>query len=209
MRRMAIWQRRCCWRRRPGAGRAGPGFLLRAVRRLRPGTPRPIVPMPFARMTIRPTRAAFAIRRLWRRWQAYCVRTCDGRYFPITGIRQCQPGGFLQQLLPGERNQGGLWQQYRQCRHRKRQALFRHCRTLSLRNELVAGCTCNGKDRSGLAQVKVEDDPTLRQGDIVAGEGGLVVAHRSPDRRGAALNFSPASDRIKARYQRVPVVAKE
>ena len=32
------------------------------------------------------------------------------------------------------------------------------------RNEIVAGCTCNGKDQFGLAQVKIEDDPTLAQG---------------------------------------------
>ncbi len=37
------------------------------------------------------------------------------------------------------------------------------------RNEMVAGCTCNGKDQIGLAPVKIEDDPTLRKGDIVAG----------------------------------------
>ncbi len=77
------------------------------------------------------------------------------------------------------------------------------------RNELVSGCTCNGKDALGLAQVKIENDPTLRKGDIVAGENGLVVAGRSADKRGASLNFSPASDRIKARYERLPVVARE
>ena len=62
------------------------------------------------------------------------------------------------------------------------------------RNELVAGCTCNGKDQIGLAPVKIENDPTLRKGDIVAGADGLMVAGRGADRRGASLNFSPASD---------------
>ena len=68
------------------------------------------------------------------------------------------------------------------------------------RNEIVAGCTCNGKDPIGLAQVKIEDDPTLRKGDIVAGDNGLVVASRSADKRGASLNFSPASERSARRY---------
>jgi hypothetical protein len=49
----------------------------------------------------------------------------------------------------------------------------------------------------------------LRKGDIVAGENGLLVAGRSADKRGAELNFSPAADHIKARYQRAPVVARE
>ena len=77
------------------------------------------------------------------------------------------------------------------------------------RNELVSGCTCNGKDQIGLAPVKIEDDPTLRKGDIVAGENGLLVAGRSADKRGAELNFSPASEKVRAKYDRVPVVARE
>ena len=77
------------------------------------------------------------------------------------------------------------------------------------RNEIVAGCTCNGKDQIGLAPVKIENDPTLRKGDIVAGENGLLVAGRSADKRGAALNFSPASERVRAKYARMPVVASE
>src|SRR5205085_9198561 len=67
------------------------------------------------------------------------------------------------------------------------------------RNEIVAGCTCNGKNPAGLAQVKVEDDPTLRKGDIVAGADGLVVASRNAnDRRGVAMNFSPLPRRSLA-----------
>ena len=49
----------------------------------------------------------------------------------------------------------------------------------------------------------------LRKGDIVAGENGLVVAGRGADKRGASLNFSPASERVRAKYERVPVVASE
>ena len=64
----------------------------------------------------------------------------------------------------------------------------------AIATRLVAGCTCNGKDQIGLAPVKIEDDPTLRKGDIVAGANGLVVAGRSADKRGASLNFSPASE---------------
>ena len=55
----------------------------------------------------------------------------------------------------------------------------------------------------------IEKDPTLRKGDIVAGENGLVVAGRGADKRGASLNFSPASERVRAKYERVPVVAQE
>ena len=32
------------------------------------------------------------------------------------------------------------------------------------RNEIVAGCTCNGKDQFGLAPIKIDNDPDLAQG---------------------------------------------
>ena len=70
------------------------------------------------------------------------------------------------------------------------------------RNEIVAGCTCNGGDQFGLAPVKIEDDPTLRRGDIVAGENGLVVASRSADRRGAALTSRRRRIGLRAKYSR-------
>ncbi|MEA2920469.1 MAG: hypothetical protein QOF07_432, partial [Bradyrhizobium sp.] len=60
-----------------------------------------------------------------------------------------------------------------------------------------------------LMPVKIEKDPTLRKGDIVAGSGGLMVAGRDADKRGASLNFSPASKSITSRYQHLPVVASE
>ena len=37
----------------------------------------------------------------------------------------------------------------------------------------------------------------------------IHVAGRSADRRGASVNFSPAPNRIRAKYSRVPVVAGE
>ncbi len=74
---------------------------------------------------------------------------------------------------------------------------------------MVAGCTCNGKDQIGLAPVKIENDPTLRKGDIVAANGGMMVAGRGADKRGASLNFSPASKSAFSNYRRMPVVAAE
>jgi uncharacterized protein DUF2865 len=77
------------------------------------------------------------------------------------------------------------------------------------RNEIVAGCTCNGKDHFGLARVNVENDPTIRSGDIVAGAGGLVVASRGSNRRHASVNFSPLPEKLRARFRHVPIVAKQ
>lgn len=43
------------------------------------------------------------------------------------------------------------------------------------RKQLVADCTCNGKDAFGLATLNAKNDPTLRPGDIVSTADGLMA----------------------------------
>ena len=57
--------------------------------------------------------------------QAYCVRTCDGRYFPITAGDGQSRAASCNNFCPGQRNQSGLRQQHRPRRYRERQTLFR------------------------------------------------------------------------------------
>jgi Protein of unknown function (DUF2865) len=139
--------------------------------------------------------------------QAFCVRTCDGRHFPISGPNNQSRAASCSSLCPASETiivyggnietsvteSGKLYSELPNA--------FRY------RDELVGNCTCNGRDPAGLAAVKLEDDPTLRQGDIVAGKEGLMVAGRGAERRGASLHFSPAPDSIRSHYRRVPIVA--
>jgi len=141
--------------------------------------------------------------------QAYCVRTCDGRYFPLPAADNQSRAASCSALCPASETKIVHGSSIDNAATENGKPYPELPNAFRYRNELVAGCTCNGKDPVGLASVKIEDDPTLRQGDLVAGQDGLLVAGRGADRRGAALNFSPASDRIKARYQRAPVVARE
>ena len=141
--------------------------------------------------------------------KAYCVRTCDGRYFPISASGNQSRAASCNSFCPasetrvvyGSNIDGAVAEDGKS--YSELPNAFRY------RDELVTGCTCNGKDPVGLAEVKVEDDPTLRKGDIVASPEGLMVAVRGADRRGASLAFSPAPDSIRSRYQRVPVVARQ
>jgi uncharacterized protein DUF2865 len=141
--------------------------------------------------------------------EAHCVRTCDGRHFPVTGNDSQSRAEICKSFCPASETKvvyGGSIDTSATEDGKSYSALpnaFRY------RNEIVAGCTCNGKDPLGLASVSIDKDPTLRKGDIVAGDNGLVVAGRGADKRGAELNFSPASEKIRARYQRMPVVARE
>ena len=137
----------------------------------------------------------------------FCVRTCDGRYFPVVASDGQTKAEACKSFCPAAETKiyhGGSIDNAASDTGRSYSDLpnaFRY------RKELVAGCTCNGKDPAGLASVKIEDDPTLRKGDIVAGANGLMIAGAS--RRSAALNFTPAPKSIRAKFERLPVVASQ
>jgi hypothetical protein len=138
----------------------------------------------------------------------YCVRTCDGRYFPIAASDNASRAASCNSFCPASETRLVFGSNIDSAATETGKPYSELPNAFRYRNEMVAGCTCNGKDQIGLAPVRIEDDPTLRKGDIVAAENGLQVVGRS-DKRGASLNFSPASDKIRARYERVPVVAQE
>ena len=141
--------------------------------------------------------------------QAYCVRTCDGRYFPLTASDNASRAASCNSFCPASETKVFYGSSIDNAAADNGKPYSELPNAFRYRNEIVSGCTCNGKDQVGLAPVKIENDPTLRKGDIVAGENGLLVAGRSGDKRGAELNFSPASERVRAKYGRVPVVARE
>ncbi len=141
--------------------------------------------------------------------QAYCVRTCDGRYFPISASDGQSRAASCNSFCPASDTKIVYGSSIDTAATESGKPYSELPNAFRYRNELVAGCTCDGKDQVGLAPVRIENDPTLRKGDIVAGSDGLVVAGRGADKRGASLNFSPASAALRAHYQRVPVLAAE
>lgn len=141
---------------------------------------------------------------------AYCVRGCDGRYFPAQGNDAESKAQSCKNFCPASETSLVYGSNIDDATTENGKSYSELPNAFRYRNEIVAGCTCNGKDPAGLAQVKVEDDPTLRKGDIVAGADGLVVASRNAnDRRGVAMNFSPLPESVRARFRQMPVVAKE
>jgi hypothetical protein len=141
---------------------------------------------------------------------AYCVRGCDGRYFPAQGNDAESKAQSCKSFCPASETSLVYGGSIDDATTDKGKSYSDLPNAYRYRNEIVAGCTCNGKDPVGLAQVKADEDPTLRKGDIVAGANGLVVASRNAnDRRGVAMNFSPLPDSVRAKFRQVPVVAKE
>lgn len=141
--------------------------------------------------------------------QAYCVRTCDGRYFPISASDGQSRAASCNNFCPASETKIVYGSSIEQAATHNGKPYSELPNAFRYRTELVAGCTCNGKDQTGLSPVKIENDPTLRKGDIVAGADGLMVARNTADKRGASLDMSPASQAIRAKYQRLPVVASD
>lgn len=136
---------------------------------------------------------------------SYCVRTCDGRYFPA-------PSGSMQSIAEGCRNlcpasetKVFFGNSIDNASSRDGKAYSALPNAFRYRKELVSGCTCNGKDVVGLASVSIKDDKTLHRGDIVAGPAGLQVVNRAEE---GHLSFAKASAATRSRY-RFPVLASE
>jgi hypothetical protein len=105
---------------------------------------------------------------------AFCVRSCDGRYFPLargnaTPVQMCQafcPASstkvFYGSTIDGASSATG--ERYAETEN-----------AYSYRKALRADCTCNGRDPAGLAPVDLALDNSLRTGDVIATTSGLVA----------------------------------
>ena len=134
--------------------------------------------------------------------QAYCVRTCDGRYFPLSGSDVQSRTASCTDLCPASETRVVYGSTIARATTEQGKPYSELPNAFRYRKELVAGCTCNGSSPLGLAAIKTESDPTLRRGDIIAGANGLMIADGGADRRGAALNMTPVSPSVRARYER-------
>jgi hypothetical protein len=106
---------------------------------------------------------------------AYCVRLCDGRHFPIQRSSGANAAQVCNSFCPAARTKifsGGAIDRAVASDGTRYNDLPN---AFVYRERLVSDCTCNGKDPVGLVTTTANDDPTLRHGDIVANESGLVA----------------------------------
>ena len=105
---------------------------------------------------------------------AFCVRSCDGKYFPLARgntapVQMCQafcPASatkvFFGSNIDGASSGNGE-------RYADSENAF------AFRKALRPDCTCNGRDPTGLAPVDLTLDTSLRPGDVIATTNGLVA----------------------------------
>jgi hypothetical protein len=118
---------------------------------------------------------------------AYCVRLCDGKFFPIQR-GNASPVETCNSFCPASQTKifSGGSIDHAVARDGSRYSDL--AGAFLFRTRIVPGCTCNGRDAFGLASVKPAEDPTLRAGDVVATETGFMAYGGSSKRNG---NFTP------------------
>jgi hypothetical protein len=114
------------------------------------------------------------------RHASYCVRLCDGRYFPVQRTGAVQAGELCSSLCPASKTQvfSGSEISYATAGDGTRYSNLENA--FVYREKVVDGCTCNGTDAFGLARIDVADDPTLRKGDTIVTEAGLEKVTGAP-----------------------------
>ena len=123
---------------------------------------------------------------------AFCVRSCDGKYFPLTMRGNATPVQMCQAFCPASATKvfygsnidsasaGG--ERYADSEN-----------AYAYRKALRADCTCNGRSPSGLAPVDLALDTSLRSGDVVATTDGLVAYTGVRLGAGQTAEFTPVA----------------
>ena len=105
---------------------------------------------------------------------AFCVRSCDGKYFPLTRGAGT-PAQMCQAFCPASPTKvffgSGIDRAYAASGERYADSE----NAFAYRKALRADCTCNGHNPAGLAPVDLALDGSLRTGDVLATTDGLVA----------------------------------
>jgi hypothetical protein len=126
--------------------------------------------------------------------RAFCVRTCDGHYFPVQAHAGMSAADACHSFCPASETRlyvGGSID-YATASDGSRYSSLPNA--FAYRKALVSGCTCNGRNAFGLAHINPKYDPTLRPGDVVATSEGLQAftgRHNSVAEFTPVQNYSP------------------
>ncbi|MEH2505557.1 hypothetical protein V1290_004368 [Bradyrhizobium sp. AZCC 1578] len=106
---------------------------------------------------------------------AFCVRSCDGKYFPLTMRGTASPVQTCQAFCPASVTKVFYGSNIDHATASNGERYADSENAYAYRKALSADCTCNGRSPSGLAPVDLTLDTSLRSGDVVATTDGLVA----------------------------------
>jgi hypothetical protein len=129
--------------------------------------------------------------------RAFCVRTCDGHYFPVRAHPNMSAGEACSAFCPSSETRlySGSNIDHAVARDGTRYGALKTA--YLYRKQITVGCTCNGRNQFGVASIDVTNDPTLRRGDVVATRDGLVAYTGKKDDFTPVENYSSFSKRYR------------
>jgi hypothetical protein len=119
---------------------------------------------------------------------AFCVRLCDGRHFPLEHMTNTTPIETCRAMCPASKTKVFFGGEIGGAVAKDGQHYGDLDNAFVYRKQMIANCTCNGKDAFGLAPFDMSSDPTLRPGDIVSTKDGFVAYSGA---RGQGAAFTP------------------
>ncbi|WP_454621676.1 DUF2865 domain-containing protein [Bradyrhizobium cenepequi] len=145
-----------------------------AKQQARQGQQQPNLFDPFGLNQQQPQQAAPA-PRVAGSGPAFCVRSCDGKYFPLTLRGNATPVQLCQAFCPATATKVYYGGSIDSAASSNGERYADSENAFAYRKSLRADCTCNGRDPAGLAPVDLSLDSSLRAGDVVATTDGLVA----------------------------------
>jgi hypothetical protein len=121
----------------------------------------------------------------------YCVRLCDGRYFPVTPNASMAPAKACSSLCPAAKTKifSGAGIAHAAATDGSRYADLESA--FVYRTQMVERCSCNAAEAIGMNTMDVMNDPTLKRGDIVATKDGFVTFTGSKNGTRQTADFTP------------------
>jgi Protein of unknown function (DUF2865) len=124
---------------------------------------------------------------------AFCVRSCDGRYFPLTMRGGASPIQMCQAFCPASPTKVFFGSNIDGASSASGERYADSDNAFAYRKALRADCTCNGRDAAGLAPVDLTFDTSLRAGDVIATTSGLVAYSGAKLGSGQTPDFTPVA----------------
>jgi Protein of unknown function (DUF2865) len=122
---------------------------------------------------------------------AFCVRSCDGKYFPLASRGGSSPAQMCQAFCPASATKVFFGSSIDGASSSTGERYADSENAFAYRKALRADCTCNGRDPAGLAPVDLTLDTSLRPGDVIATSSGLVAY--SGVRANQTAEFTPVA----------------